>query len=98
MDETRITNLQQNLLPQSHLGKQDKEEAGKTQEGTLKESYRRFINQNDGQVIVSFQLSCHDWNLLKKSAQWNFVEKYLEENRSKHIQKNPLIEKGGVGL
>lgn len=54
--------------------------------GAVVELEKRYINQADGLVTVSFQIPCHDWNLLKTSSEWCLVEKQLEEIRNRHIQ------------
>ncbi len=35
---------------------------------------KSYINQEFSQVIVSFQLSALDWNLLEITPEWNSVE------------------------
>ena len=55
---------------------------------------KQYINQDDALVTVSFQLPCHDWNLLGTSTEWRQFEKLLRETRNKHTQKH-LQEKGG---
>lgn len=56
--------------------------------GRIIEFERKYVNQTDGLVEISFQLPCHDWKRLRKSILWHQLEKHLEEIRSKYIQKN----------
>ena len=49
--------------------------------GVIKEIGKRYINQAEDQVIVSFELPLHDWCLLKRSAEWSLIEKRLMEIR-----------------
>lgn len=60
----------------------------------IAEHEKQYINQDDALVTVSFQLPCHDWNLLGTSTEWRQFEKLLRETRNKHTQKH-LQEKGG---
>ena len=55
---------------------------------------KKYINQDDALVVVSFQLPRRDWNLLENSDVWCQFEKLLRETRSKHTQKCHR-EKGG---
>lgn len=46
---------------------------------------RKYLNEEDAQVTVSFQLTAHDWYLLQKKPEWVLVEKWIEkaqENKS----------------
>lgn len=52
--------------------------------GAIKEIRKRYINQAEDQVIVSFELPVHDWCLLKRSTEWSLVEKRLMEIQSRH--------------
>lgn len=56
--------------------------------GEVVEVERKYVNETEGLVEVSFQIPCHDWKILKKSFPWLLVEKQLREIRSKYIQKN----------
>ena len=40
---------------------------------------RKYINQADGQVIVSFQLASRDWLKLENSTEWRRVEEMILE-------------------
>ena len=55
---------------------------------------KKYINQDDALVVVSFQLPRRDWNLLENSDVWCQFEKLLLETRNKHTQKCHR-EKGG---
>ena len=39
---------------------------------------RKYLNEEDAQVTVSFQLTAHDWYLLQKKPEWVLVEKWIE--------------------
>lgn len=39
---------------------------------------RKYLNEEDAQVTVSFQLTAHDWCLLQKMPEWIQVEKWIE--------------------
>ncbi len=49
---------------------------------------RKYINQVDAQVTISFQLASHDWLKLEKSAEWHQVEEMILEIQNKHNQKS----------
>lgn len=55
--------------------------------GEIVEYERKYINEKEGLVEVSFQIPCHDWMKLKKSIPWRLVEKQLLEIRSKYSRK-----------
>ncbi len=44
---------------------------------------RQYINQGFSQVTISFQLSSHDWNLLKSSDEWMKAEQLIQEIQNK---------------
>ena len=48
---------------------------------------RKYINQDDVQVTVSFQLPFRDWLTIEKSNEWCQIEKLLLEIRNTHNQK-----------
>lgn len=56
--------------------------------GEVVEVERKYVNETEGLVEVSFQIPCHDWKKLKRSIQWHRVEKLLAEVRNKYIRKN----------
>ena len=39
---------------------------------------RKYLNEEDAQVTVFFQLTAHDWCLLQKMPEWIQVEKWIE--------------------
>ncbi len=39
---------------------------------------RKYLNEEDVQVTISFQLTTHDWCLLQKMPEWVQVEKWIE--------------------
>ena len=39
---------------------------------------RKYLNEEDAQVTVSFQLTVRDWCLLQKMPEWIQVEKWIE--------------------
>lgn len=39
---------------------------------------RKYLNEEDAQVTVSFQLTGPDWSLLQKMPEWVQVEKWIE--------------------
>lgn len=43
---------------------------------------RKYINQDDVQVTVSFQLPFRDWLTIEKSNEWCQIEKLLLEIRN----------------
>ena len=43
--------------------------------GEIVEYERKYINEKEGLVEVSFQIPCHDWTKLKRSILWRLVEK-----------------------
>ncbi len=43
---------------------------------------KRFVNQNDSDIIVSFQLSKSAWNTLRKTKYWKKVKKFLKNQKS----------------
>ena len=47
---------------------------------------KKYINQAEAQVEVSFQLPFHDWSMLEKSDAWCQVERFLQGLRNKHNQ------------
>lgn len=49
---------------------------------------RKYINQVDAQVTISFQLASRDWLKLEKSAGWHQVEEMILEIQNKHNQKS----------
>lgn len=49
---------------------------------------RKYINQVDAQVTISFQLASHDWLKLEKSSEWHQVEEMILEIQNKHNQKS----------
>ena len=52
--------------------------------GKVVDIEKKYINEKDGLVEVSFQVPCHDWKRLRNSIQWNLIEKRLEEIQSKY--------------
>lgn len=53
---------------------------------------RKYINQVDAQVTISFQLASHDWLKLEKSAEWHQVEEMRKRlsrcrKKKKHCKK-----------
>lgn len=56
--------------------------------GEIVEYEIKYINEKEGLVEVSFQISCHDWMKLKKSNPWRLVEKQLLEIQNKYIRKS----------
>lgn len=46
----------------------------------------KYINQESAQVVVSFELSYHDWSKVENSDAWKTVLQILEEIRSKYSQ------------
>lgn len=48
---------------------------------------KRYINQDDVRVTVSFQLPFHDWSILEKSNAWHQVEALLQEIQHKHSRR-----------
>lgn len=68
-------------------GKQKTIEANDSLIGKIVEYERKYINEEDGLVEVSFQIPCHDWMKLKRSNPWRLVEKQLLEIRSKYSRK-----------
>lgn len=55
--------------------------------GEIVEYERKYINEKEGLVEVSFQIPCHDWMKLKKSNLWRLVEKQLLKIRNKYIRE-----------
>lgn len=39
--------------------------------GKVVEIEKKYINEKDGLVEVSFQVPCHDWKRLRNSIQWS---------------------------
>lgn len=48
---------------------------------------RKYLNEEDAQVTVSFQLTSHDWCLLQKMPEWIQVEKQILEIQKGYSQK-----------
>ena len=48
---------------------------------------RKYLNEEDAQVTVSFQLTAHDWCLLQKMPEWIQVEKQILEIQKGYSQK-----------
>ena len=48
---------------------------------------RKYINQVDAQVTISFQLASRDWSKLEKSTEWHQMEEMILEIQNKHNQK-----------
>lgn len=46
----------------------------------------KYINQESAQVVVSFELSYHDWSKVENSDAWKTVLQILEEIRSKDFR------------
>ena len=61
--------------------------------GKVVEIEKKYINEKDGLVEVSFQVPCHDWKRLRNSIQWNLIEKRLEEIQSKYNRKNHQVKR-----
>lgn len=61
--------------------------------GKIVEIERKYINEKDGLVEVSFQVPCHDWKELRNSIQWHLMEKRLEEIQSKYSRKSHQVKK-----
>ena len=61
--------------------------------GKVVEIEKKYINEKDGLVEVSFQVPCHDWKRLRTSIQWNLIEKRLEEIQSKYNRKNHQVKR-----
>lgn len=57
-----------------------RKEMGDITQGVIVEE-KKYINQDVPQVTVSFQLSAHDWNLLKATPQWAWVQKLVLESQ-----------------
>ena len=55
--------------------------------GEIVEYERKYINEKECLVEVSFQIPCHDWMKLKKSNLWRLVEKQLLKIRNKYIRE-----------
>lgn len=47
---------------------------------------RKYLNEEDAQVTVSFQLTAHDWYLLQKKPEWVQVEKWILEAQKGSMQ------------
>ena len=47
---------------------------------------KKYVNQDVPQVTVSFQLSALDWNLLKATPQWAWIECRILENQRGYSQ------------
>lgn len=47
---------------------------------------KRYINQDDAQVLVTFQLPSRDWSKLENSDEWHRIEELLQEMKNTHIQ------------
>lgn len=47
---------------------------------------RKYLNEEDAQVTVSFQLTAHDWYLLQKKPEWVLVEKWILETQKGSMQ------------
>lgn len=47
---------------------------------------RKYLNEEDAQVTVSFQLTAHDWYLLQKKPEWVQVEKWILEAQKGRMQ------------
>ena len=56
--------------------------------GKIVEAKRKYINENEALVEISFQIPYHDWRILKKSNLWFQVERQLQEIESKYIRKS----------
>ena len=48
---------------------------------------KKYINQADARVTISFQLDAHDWLQLENSIEWRQVEEMILEAQNKHTQK-----------
>lgn len=48
---------------------------------------KKYINQDVPQVTVSFQLSSPDWNLLKATPQWAWVQQLILESQKGYSQR-----------
>ena len=68
-------------------GKQKTIDANDSLIGEIVEYERKYINEKEGLVEVSFQIPCRDWMILKKSIQWHWMGKKLREIRNKYIRK-----------
>ena len=49
-------------------------------------SKMQYLNEEDAQVTVSFQLTAHDWYLLQKKPEWVLVEKWILETQKGSMQ------------
>ena len=47
--------------------------------GTVTVHEKRYMNQPDSLVTVSFQLSGPEWNQLKNTDEWHRIKEMLEE-------------------
>lgn len=47
---------------------------------------KRFVNQNDPDIIVSFQLSQNAWNTLRRTKYWKKVEKILKNQKMQEVK------------
>ena len=47
---------------------------------------RKYLNEEDVQVTISFQLTTHDWCLLQKMPEWVQVEKWILETQKGSMQ------------
>lgn len=56
--------------------------------GEIVEIERKYANQSEGLVKISFQIPYRDWKRLKKSDPWLGVKKQLLEIGNKYIRKN----------
>lgn len=47
---------------------------------------KRYINQEDSQVVVSFELPGHDWYELSESPAWKEVESHFSQQKRTNNQ------------
>ena len=54
---------------------------------------KKYINQDDAQVLVTFQLPSRDWLKLENSVEWRRIEELLREMKNTHIQMSHSDQK-----
>lgn len=54
---------------------------------------KKYINQDDAKVKVSFELPARDWSLIENSDGWHQVQHLLQEIQNKHICSERFTEK-----
>ena len=54
---------------------------------------KRYVNQEDSQVVVSFELPGRDWCELSESPAWKEVESHLSQQKRTNNQNLRTTEK-----